>query len=70
MTLSMICMRTSGSLPLLILLIMRVINVWENATMEKGNGGGFISHLGTDRFLGVSTTDISDSGVVLGVIAV
>lgn len=28
-----------------------VINVWENASLEKGNGGGFISHLGPDRWL-------------------
>ncbi|KAK7745574.1 hypothetical protein SLS53_003074 [Cytospora paraplurivora] len=28
-----------------------VIKVWENASLEKGDGGGFLSHTGTDRWL-------------------
>ncbi|MCJ1383334.1 hypothetical protein MMC17_006447 [Xylographa soralifera] len=31
--------------------IRAVINVWENASIEKGDGGGFLSHLGNKQWL-------------------
>ena len=31
--------------------IKSVINVWENASIEKGNGGAFLSHLGSKQWL-------------------
>lgn len=31
--------------------IRDVRNVWENASIEKGNGGAYISHLGNKRWL-------------------
>ena len=31
--------------------IKAVIKVWENASLEKGNGGAFLSHLGNKQWL-------------------
>lgn len=31
--------------------IKAVINVWENASIEKGDGGAFLSHFGNKQWL-------------------